>query len=58
MFLFHSIMIYKCFRLCSPQMVRVVFISSFYSQDCFDRNVLLFNSGVFVSECSVGVNCP
>ena len=34
-------------------MARVVFVSVFYSEDCFDRSVILFNSRICVYKFPV-----
>ena len=39
-------------------MIRIFFVSSFYSKDCFSRSVILFNSRICVCQCPTGVNCP
>ena len=31
---------------------------NFYSDECFDRVVVLFNSRMCVCECPVRINCP
>ena len=38
-------------------MARVVIGLSFYSEDCFNGGVILFNHRICVCECPVGVNC-
>ena len=40
------------------RMINLGVFFSFYRGDCFDRNVVLFNSRICVRECSFGVNCP
>ena len=39
-------------------MVRVVFVPSFNSKDCFERGMILFNSRICICECPVEVNYP
>ena len=39
-------------------MDRVVFVSCFYNEDCFDKVVIHFNSRICVCKYPVGVNCP
>ena len=38
-------------------MAKVVFVSNFYCEDCFDWGCFFFNSRICVCECPVGVNC-
>ena len=50
-YIFHTLVLYTCFRLDAffrrLMMVRVVFNPSFYSEDCFDWDVILFNIKIF-----------
>ena len=38
-------------------MARVIFVSIFYSEYCFDKSVNLFSCRICISRCSVGVSC-
>ena len=44
---------------CGPLVFNSVFLPTacFYSEDCFDRVVILFNSRICISKCPVEVNC-